>query len=45
MTLRGRTCVESLTPREEWPLKRKLAWFALYFALVVWMGFIILPHR
>ena len=37
--------VRDMVPRSAWPLKRKLAWFALYIAMFVWAGMIILPHR
>ncbi len=36
--------VERVRPQEAWPLKRKLAWVALYIAIFAWAAFIILPQ-
>jgi hypothetical protein len=45
MTFGARIFVETIRRRGDWPLKRKLAWSALYAALFVWAGVIVLLHR
>jgi hypothetical protein len=37
--------IDLVALHSEWPLRRKLAWFALYVAIFAWAGFIILPQR